>query len=162
MSSINPFWEFSTALYEQPGVAETCIEAQDRWGADVNLLLFFAWQSQGGIPMQLDAIASLDAEISAWRRQVVTPIRELRRKLKAFPGADASRALIQQAELAAERAQQDLMLTHAGSETRVGGGQGLRAYLDLYTEFLRLPGEAFDDVHSVFESGLEKLASVQG
>ncbi|MEM8563771.1 MAG: TIGR02444 family protein [Pseudomonadota bacterium] len=159
MSSKNPFWDFSIALYEQPGVAASCIEAQDGWGADVNMLLFLAWRSQSGIPLQFEAIASLDAEISSWRSQVVTPIRELRRQLKAVPGTEASRTLIQQAELAAERAQQDMMYSHTAASGLINNEQGLRAHLDLYAQFLNLPNDAFDDVYCVVAASLERLAT---
>ncbi|MEM1155271.1 MAG: TIGR02444 family protein [Pseudomonadota bacterium] len=160
MTSTNPFWEFSIQLYKQPGVAKACVAAQDQWGADVNLLLFIAWQSQQGACMQMEAIAALDESVRGWREQVVQPIRELRRKLKAFSEAEASRALIQQAELAAERSQQDSMLTHVGAAESILSGKGLTANLDCYREFLKLPDDAFDDVCSVLETGLRTLATL--
>ncbi|MEM6581992.1 MAG: TIGR02444 family protein [Pseudomonadota bacterium] len=158
MISPNLFWEFSIQLYKQPEVAKACVAAQDEWGADVNMLLFIAWQSQRGACMQMEAIATLDEAVRGWREQVVQPIRELRRKLKAVSEAETSRALIQQAELAAERSQQDLMLTHVGAAASILRGEGLAANLDCYREFLKLPDDAFDDVCSVLETGLQTLA----
>jgi hypothetical protein len=44
----NPLWVFSLQRYQQPGVAQACLEAQDRCGADVNLLLYAAWLASHG------------------------------------------------------------------------------------------------------------------
>ena len=43
-----PFWQFSGAVYAHPGVAEACLDLQDRHGLDVNLLLFCAWAGVQG------------------------------------------------------------------------------------------------------------------
>jgi uncharacterized protein (TIGR02444 family) len=38
----NAFWDFSLKVYAAAGVADECILLQDRFGIDVNLLLFCA------------------------------------------------------------------------------------------------------------------------
>ena len=34
------FWQFSLDFYARPGVADACLELQDRAGVDVNVLFF--------------------------------------------------------------------------------------------------------------------------
>jgi uncharacterized protein (TIGR02444 family) len=41
--SENDFWRFSLRIYRAPGVADECIAVQERYGIDVNLMLFCAW-----------------------------------------------------------------------------------------------------------------------
>ncbi len=43
MSAGQDFWDFSLAIYRQPGVPEECLALQERLGADVNLLLLCAY-----------------------------------------------------------------------------------------------------------------------
>src|SRR3954470_3940357 len=39
----HPFWNFSLELYAGEGVAEACLDLQERRGCDVNVLLFCCW-----------------------------------------------------------------------------------------------------------------------
>ena len=39
----NPLWDYICERYRRPGVAEQCLLLQDRWQADVNLLLCCGW-----------------------------------------------------------------------------------------------------------------------
>ena len=43
-----PFWSFSTEFYGRTGVAPACLVLQDRFGCDVNLLLFALWAARRG------------------------------------------------------------------------------------------------------------------
>ena len=56
----SPFWRFSLQLYRLPGVAEACIELQEKCGADVNLLLFLLWT----------LLASMHLLRRTWRKPV--------------------------------------------------------------------------------------------
>ena len=105
----NPFWNFSLALYALDGVAPACLELQETAGVDVNLLLFCSWRAWQGIALEPEDLQAVDAAVSAWREDVVQPIRVLRQQLRAYPGVEASRSLIKQAELEAERVQQQCM-----------------------------------------------------
>lgn len=86
----NPFWSFACRLYEQPGVAHACIEAQDAFGVNVNALLFMAWLgTQGRQPSEARCRAIIDA-ISPWTEQVVGSLRRARRAWKQLGGANPS------------------------------------------------------------------------
>ena len=39
----SPFWLFSRSIYGTPGVQRECLELQDSFGIDINLLLFCAF-----------------------------------------------------------------------------------------------------------------------
>lgn len=94
------FWAFSLALYRRPGVAEACLALQDRFGADVTLLLLGFWRARRGFPGwadgELDRIAVAVAPVNA----VLQPFRQARRALKALQADEpAAVALYEQAKV---------------------------------------------------------------
>lgn len=114
-SGANPFWDFSLEVYARPGVAEACLDLQDRRGVDVNLLLFALWSGAVcGVRLTPDVLASLNAAVAGWRAEVVEPLRQARRRAKAEPGGEVVYAQIKAAELAAERLVQDRLHACAG------------------------------------------------
>ncbi|HVG80830.1 MAG TPA: TIGR02444 family protein [Methylomirabilota bacterium] len=135
-----PFWSFSVELYERPGVAPACLALQDRFGCDVNLLLFALWAGRCGAAVGPEEFARLDAAVAPWRSRVVEPIRALRRLLKseglgATPGlAEACRQALLKAELEAERAAQELLARTARlpRPAREPDRNRARANLDAY------------------------------
>ena len=106
------FWSFSLDFYARPGVAEACLELQDRHGLDVNLVLYCCWRGAILTQAQLQAAIALTAP---WRSEIVQPLRTLRRRLKpGFPpfpeaGVQGLRKRIADAELEAERLQQQAL-----------------------------------------------------
>jgi uncharacterized protein (TIGR02444 family) len=77
-------WDFVVELYAKPGVSQACLELQDRLGVDVSFLLTVLFYARHrSINLSMEEIASLDRSISAWRDQVLIPLRRLRRSVKA-------------------------------------------------------------------------------
>ena len=76
----NPFWTFSLTLYDEPGVADACIELQDESGADVNLLLYCCFASTCDVPLTVSDLQAVEAAVSPWREEMVRPVRALRRR----------------------------------------------------------------------------------
>ena len=114
----SPFWDFSLRVYRQPGVPDACLALQDAAGADVNIVLFLLWHAAEGRALEAADIAALEALVGDWRRQVVVPLREVRRVLKsreADPEAAALRRQVKQVELEAERLQQETLYREAAS-----------------------------------------------
>jgi uncharacterized protein (TIGR02444 family) len=111
----NPFWEFSLAIYAQPGVQSACLKLQETQAVDVNVLLYVCWCAWEGRVLEASDLAAVDAAIAAWRRDVVWPIRALRQGLRNYPGVETSYQMIKQAELEAERVQQGRMYAHSES-----------------------------------------------
>jgi len=110
----HPFWNFSLELYSGEGVAEACLDLQDRRGCDVNILLFCCWLGASGRPtLTADRLRAILRASDGWQASVVRPLREVRRLLKNRPWpdalpetVDAVRRRVADAELAAEHAEQ--------------------------------------------------------
>lgn len=108
-------WQFALALYGQDGVSPACLLLQDERGVDVNILLLslFAIRQWGAAPSRSD-IEALIAETSWVRENLVLPLRQTRRALRAPPSElmAASRDLkssIQKAEIKAEQLEQAIL-----------------------------------------------------
>lgn len=102
----NALWAFSLHRYQQPGVAEACLEAQDCYAADVNLLLYAAWLQARGQKLDAAGWSALDQALAPWRQRVVVPLRQLRRDWRNLPEAQSLRERLKVLELDAEREQQ--------------------------------------------------------
>jgi len=108
------FWRFSLAFYARPGVAEALIALQDRAGRDVNLILFALWRGMAhGHRLNDGELSAAEAAISPLRRDIIEPLRRLRRGLKAQRDLDiqALRGQIGALELTAERRVQSRLAT---------------------------------------------------
>jgi uncharacterized protein (TIGR02444 family) len=107
------FWPWALQAYARDGVAEGCLDLQDRHGQSVPYLLWAAWAAQTGRALSasdLQAGASLAAR---WEAAAVGPLRRARRGLKpAFEGiSDAAREQLRGEVKALElKAEQALML----------------------------------------------------
>ena len=110
----HPFWNFSLELYAGEGVAEACLDLQDRRGCDVNILLFCCWLGSSGRPtLTAERLRAILKASDEWQGRIVRPLREVRRLLKDQPWCDALpetvdavRRRVAEAELAAEHAEQ--------------------------------------------------------
>lgn len=108
----NPFWDFSLAAYERSGVAEACLALQERYGVDVNLLLFSAWAGHCGRSLGANEMAGLITAAAAWQVEVVRPLRSVRVWLKRQDQLPEDFGLREQAkalELQAEMLEQLLL-----------------------------------------------------
>jgi uncharacterized protein (TIGR02444 family) len=99
-------WRFSLMVYSRPGVADALVRLQDERGHNVNLILFALWLGLcQGVRLDDADLARAKVAIAALDRDVVAPLRRLRRQLKDNPDADISdlRRRVLALELAAER-----------------------------------------------------------
>jgi uncharacterized protein (TIGR02444 family) len=117
----SPFWRFSVKFYAVPGVAQACIELQDKAKVDVNVLFFLLWNATQGRALNAAEVTELEHTIGPWREMAVVPIRNVRRALKAPPpvmaaaAAEDFRTRIKAVELEAERLQQEALFDLAQS-----------------------------------------------
>jgi uncharacterized protein (TIGR02444 family) len=110
----HPFWNFSLEIYAAEGVAEACLDLQDRRGCDVNILLFCCWLGASGRPtMTAERLRTILKVSDIWQADIVKPLRKVRRLLKDRPWNDtlpetveAARRRVADAELSAEHAEQ--------------------------------------------------------
>jgi len=107
-SVANPLWAYSLRLYRRPGVAPACIALQDRLGVDVNLLFFCLWMARTGRTLTPGTLRLAAGLARVWTTNVVGPLRGTRRFLKPLE-LPKLRGAVAQVELAAERAEQDLL-----------------------------------------------------
>ncbi|RFA31106.1 TIGR02444 family protein [Alkalilimnicola ehrlichii] len=117
MDEADKLWEFAVAVYEDETVKSTCLNVQARYGLSVSLLLGSIWTGIQGY----GRLGATDLETTIrrsveWHRDVIEPIRAVRRQLRQQPPAgaeEATHALRRQlvdAELDAERLEQRLFL----------------------------------------------------
>lgn len=111
-SDHSAFWEFSLRFYATSEVQQACLKLQDTYGADVNIMLFMLFQASLGHRLSETTIRELDAKIAGWRNEIVQPLRELRRRLKAHPfsltpdAQETFRNQIKKVELQSEKLEQ--------------------------------------------------------
>jgi uncharacterized protein (TIGR02444 family) len=81
-----PQWRFALDLYQRPAVSKACLLLQDHLGVDITLLLFVLFVAKRyRIMLDTADLENLDDAIAAWRREVIWPLRSIRRRIKAGP-----------------------------------------------------------------------------
>lgn len=84
---------FALQVYGTAGVPPACLLLQERFGLDVNVLLFAAYlgavRGESLAPADLDTVA---ATVGGWHREVVRPLRAVRQRLKTGPAPAPSEA----------------------------------------------------------------------
>lgn len=111
MTDREEFWEFSLSVYDRAG--DSFLKLQDRFGFDVNLLLFCCWRGAIGRALdEAELIRTIEAT-AAWRANVVEPLRATRRWLKIGDhpdGVEDLRGRVLELELEGERLLQALII----------------------------------------------------
>jgi uncharacterized protein (TIGR02444 family) len=115
MDNESSFWTFSLAFYADPAIGGICIDLQDRYSCDVNVILFVLWCAFRNRSLSAHEVERVVAMVAPWQNDVVRPLRGVRRDLKqlaadlAVAPVSAFREAIKKQELQAERLQQSLM-----------------------------------------------------
>jgi uncharacterized protein (TIGR02444 family) len=115
MTDEEDFWNFSVSVYDR--ARESCLNLQDRFGFDVNLLLFCCWRGAAGVGLGEAELKRIIEGTAAWRINVIEPLRATRRWLRNGDhpsGAKELRARILEIELQGERLAQALIIEAAG------------------------------------------------
>ncbi|HWG70675.1 MAG TPA: TIGR02444 family protein [Steroidobacteraceae bacterium] len=105
-------WAFSVSIYGRPGAAEECLSLQDRFGVNVNILLFSLYAaSEFGALLSRDDICTADRAVAHWQTKVVEALRKVRRLLKQSDlRCESLLAQVADAELEAERMEAALLM----------------------------------------------------
>jgi uncharacterized protein (TIGR02444 family) len=160
-SVADEFWAFSLDLYARPGVAAACLKLQDEQGLDVNVLLLCCWLALSGRGrLSEGALAAAETRAVPWRRDIVGPLRAVRRALKIMPdcgsdsGIPALYGELKRLELCAEREEQRRLLAGAWSgPTAAHARDGdLAANLGLYLARHGKPVDSADDLIAALQS----------
>jgi uncharacterized protein (TIGR02444 family) len=127
-----PLWAFSLAVYAADGVAAECLDAQERFGVDVNVLLFAAYAGAvDGVQLDTQDIAAAAGVTSAWHSDIVHALRTARRALKHATLDNASplraaaaelRMHVKSAELESEKIEQIMLWSWWRQSTRRSRG----------------------------------------
>ena len=102
------FWSFALECYDRPGVQSQCLELQDRYAAEVLVLLFLCWRASCGDVLDMTRLRALCERSAPLARQLIGPLRAARRALKSAAQTSGSvelaqaAARLQAAELRAE------------------------------------------------------------
>lgn len=111
----NLFWVFSIETYQAPHVEDGLLLLQDRHGLDVNIILLCCWLGGCGIRVKDKSVQQLIDETLSWRKNVIEPLRQMRRMIKrelpAVSKLDTERFRkhVKRVELEAEKFQQDVL-----------------------------------------------------
>lgn len=162
-----PFWQFSGVVYARPGVAEACIDLQDRHGLDVNLLLFCAWAGAQGRALDAGDLGLLRSASRPWQDEVVAPLRAARRWLRqqtAVPEdlGEAFRTEVKALELQAEMLEQLVLYQEIEIPEAASDAAAVAANLRLYlTRFKPLPSaDDLADLAAVMHGTCPEVAPV--
>jgi len=149
-------WDWASAAYGRPGVAEACLELQDRCGLSVDFLLWSVWARVDDPHLLAEAV-----EIArAWEKVTTLPLRGVRRDLKTPrpPITDADRESVRSGaadlELAAEKALLQALesLTPHPPRGRAGPAQALSAAAAAWS--VEIPEAPLDALAQALAKGL--------
>jgi uncharacterized protein (TIGR02444 family) len=171
-ASDGSLWTFAVRLYAAPGVADACLGLQDRFGCDVNLLLFAAWMAAvGKHTLTSKEMNEAALDVQDWRTEIVRPLRGVRRRLKTDPplvpdaASEALRAGIKAIEMEAERLQLARLERlaakwHAGPTRQSGGdaSANLKTALRVFVDD-QSPPEALELIRAI-DNGLTHMTSL--
>ena len=135
----SPFWAFTLAVYQKEGVSPACIALQDRLGLDVNFLLLCLFAGSRGHKLSADDFARVEERVAPWRKNVIHPLRAVRRWLKEQQllrkaPSDQLRRGVLGYEIECEGVQQRLMeaamTIPEGASSASTAANNLKSYLD--------------------------------
>jgi uncharacterized protein (TIGR02444 family) len=148
------------AVYAEEGVSGACLTLQDRLDVDVNVVLFAAYLGAVRAETLTDAgLAAAVDLVGSWHRDVVRPLRSVRRRLEdhlaADPGAQAAAQLrggLQRLEIDAEMIELDDLGALAAAEVRppASGGPAERAAAAILV-VAAARGEIHDDLRAAVD-----------
>lgn len=102
-------WDWARQAYAAPDVQAACLDLQDTAGQNTCVLLWAAWAAASGRALDADDLETAAETARAWDDAAVTPLRALRRSLKARrldmndAAREAVRDQVKAVELDAER-----------------------------------------------------------
>lgn len=78
----SPFWNYSSQLFQIAEVANACLEMQNSFDADVNLLLFCCWAGDNHKQLDDNNISRLIEASQPWQTAILKPLRDARKLMK--------------------------------------------------------------------------------
>src|SRR5690242_18092915 len=110
----NPLWRFSLTIYAASGVSAECLNLQDAFGIDVNLLLFCAWLGADlHVLLTSRDIQEASAAVQDWHDRVVRPLRSVRQAFGPNDRQSPLRLKVKAIELESEQFEQAMLYEFA-------------------------------------------------
>ena len=107
-------WQFSLALY--PKVQSLCLQWQDTFGLNINMLLLLCYLEQRQLSLSASQLKQLATSLSTFSQQFTQPLRALRRNSNSAALSVTQQQQLKQsllaAELSLEQLEQQLLLEH--------------------------------------------------
>ena len=144
MEDYNPYTKYALKVYQQPGIKELMLVFQDRFGADVPILLYCCWLAAEQKRLSQSAIQTLVADTDIWREECVRVLRKVRRFLKEQAGQDKLYQQVKQVELQSEMIQLEWLWEQFDA-------LGLEASDSPFIELLRENAETYSQLLSDLE-----------
>ena len=118
-NSENNFWSYSKMHYARPGVSAYCLQCQNIYGGNVNILLFCSWLGYRSIEISIQDLVEACGEIEQWDLSVVKPLRKVRKHIAESVIATSKENIIvtlKKLELTSEKIEQDVLYRWALSQ----------------------------------------------
>ena len=104
----NPFWHFSLSLWQNKTLRTLLLRLQDEQGQRINLILFASWLAKQKKEINTE-LKQLCLVSESWHDNIVSPIREARKKLPKSEVSSALKTHLQKSELLAEQYEQAIL-----------------------------------------------------
>lgn len=82
----NPLWIYSVKQYSSADCSEFLLDSQQKFHLDINILLFIGWLATQNKSVDMKTVNA--SEVINWQLKVISPIRELRRRVKSLNAVD--------------------------------------------------------------------------
>ncbi|MEJ6612210.1 MAG: TIGR02444 family protein [Porticoccus sp.] len=105
----NSFWIYSLSHYARSGVAEHCLQYQDKYDANVNMLLLCCWLGSCGIEITNKDLTAAGEKIKQWDHCAVQPLRRVRRFVAVSALIKNSVRVLKELEVTAEKVVQEIL-----------------------------------------------------
>lgn len=154
----NSLWDFSLAHYGKPLVADACLQLQDSYGVNINVLLWALWLGTQNKSLNQERLEAALAAIQPWDLNYVQPLRQLRRRIKRefaddLAQVESLRQQIKRAELEAEYQEQLCLQNLALDGCYAGKDSPKTGNLSFYLNYLNLPPDII--AHAVLACGVD-------
>lgn len=83
MENKNPFWDFSCELYKKPEIEKICLEAQNKFNCNINILLFCCWLGLQNKTLNKENLMAIIKSLESWQN-IIEQIRNARHAIKKY------------------------------------------------------------------------------
>lgn len=77
----NNFWDWSLQVYANSATQSACLDLQDTFSQNVNMMLWGCWLGSQGLSPTVEALSALPALGEIWQNSLITGVRKARRNI---------------------------------------------------------------------------------